>query len=98
MKESAELGILGVKFDAKKTFEKHLAEALRLGIMRKSMQVFRDRSLHLRSFWSYFLLVLKYCSKVWCVAADSHLKLLDRVVRGAVVLAGGVLECDLAHC
>ena len=31
-----------------------------------------------------------------CSADDSHLKQLDRVVRGAV-LSGGVLECILAH-
>ena len=43
--------------------------------MRKSWQVFHDRSLLLRSFWSFILLVLEYCS-----AADSYLKLLDRVV------------------
>ena len=36
-------------------------------------------------------------SAVWCSAADSHLKLLDRVVRSAGFLAGGVLECNLAH-
>ena len=34
---------------------------------------------------------------MWCSAADSHLKLLDRVVRNAGFLAGGVLECNLAH-
>ena len=34
---------------------------------------------------------------MWCSAVDSHLKLLDRVVRSAVFLAGGVLECNLAH-
>ena len=34
---------------------------------------------------------------MWCSAADSHLKLLDRVVRCAGFLAGGVLECNLAH-
>ena len=31
------------------------------------------------------------------LAADSHLKLLDRVVRSADFLAGGVLECNLVH-
>ena len=41
--------------------------------------------------------VLEYCSAVWCSAADSHLKLLDRVVRSDDCLAGGVLECNLAH-
>ena len=34
---------------------------------------------------------------MWCSAADSHLKLLDRVVRTADFLAGGVLDCNLAH-
>ena len=96
--ESADLVILGVMFDAKMNFEKHLrsvssAAAPRLGIMRKSWQVFHDRSLLVRYFWSFVLPVLEYCSAVWCSAADSHLKLLDRVVRNA----GGVLECNLAH-
>ena len=39
----------------------------------------------------------EYCSAVWCSAADTHLKLLDRVVSGACLLAGGVLNCDLSH-
>ena len=78
LKESADLVILEVTFDAKMTFEKHLrsvssAAARRLGIMRKSWQVFRDRSLLLRSFWSFVLPVLEYCSAVWCSAASSHL-------------------------
>ena len=103
LKESADLVILGVTFDAKMTFEKHLlsassAAAQRLGIMRNSWQVFHDRSLLLRSFWSFLLLVLEYCSAVWCSAADSHLKLLDRVVRSSGFVASGVLECNLAHC
>ena len=34
---------------------------------------------------------------MWCSAADSHLKLLDGVVRSASFFAGGVLECNLAH-
>ena len=60
MKESADLVILGVTSDAKMTFEKHLrsvssAAAQRLSIMRKSWQVFHDRSLLLRSFWSFVL-------------------------------------------
>ena len=102
LKESADLVILGVTFDAKMTFEKYLCSvssdaAQRLGIIRRSWQVFHDRSLLLRSFWSFVLPVLEYCSAVWCSAADSHLKLLDRVVRSAGFLAGGVVECNLAH-
>ena len=36
---------------------------------------------------------------MWCSAADSQLKLLNRVVSGVqhCFLAGGVLECNLAH-
>ena len=34
---------------------------------------------------------------VWCSAADTHLKLLDRAVSGARFLNGGVVECDIAH-
>ena len=48
LKESADLVILGVTFDAKMTFERHLssvssAAGQRLDIMRKSWQVFHDR-------------------------------------------------------
>ena len=45
----------------------------------------------------FVLPVLKYCSAVWCLAADTQLKLLDRVVSGARFLTGGVFECDIAH-
>ena len=47
--ESDDLVILGVTFDSKMTFEKHLcsvsrAASQRLGILRKSWQVLHDRS------------------------------------------------------
>ena len=84
------------------TFEKRLrsvsrAAARRLGILMKSWQVFHDRSLLGRCFLGFVLPVLEYCSAVWCSAADTHLKLLDRVVSGAWFLTGGVFECDIAH-
>ena len=84
------------------TFEKHLpsvfsAVAQRLGIMRKSWQVFYGRSLLLKFFWSFVLPVLEYRSAVWCSAADSHLKLLVRIVRNVGFLAGRVLDCNLAR-
>ena len=67
------------------TFEKHLrsvsrAASQRLGILRKSWRVFHDRSLPGRCFRGFVLPVLEYCSAVWCSAADTHLKLLDRAV------------------
>ena len=66
--------------------------------LRKSWRVFHDRLFIRRCFWSFVLPVLEYCSAVWCSAADTHLKLLDRVVSGACFSAGGVLNCNLSHC
>ena len=40
---------------------------------------------------------MEYCSAVWCSAADTHLRLLDRVVSGASFLTGDEFESDLAH-
>ena len=102
IKESDDLVILGVTFDSKMTFEKHLrsvsrAASQRLGILRKSLQVFHYRSLLGRCFRCFVLPVLEYCSAVWCSAADTHLRLLDRVISGASFLTGGVFDCDLAH-
>ena len=53
----------------KMTFEKEIssvssAAAQRLGIRRKSWQVFHDRPLLLRSFWCFVLPVLAYWSSV----------------------------------
>ena len=50
-----------------------------------------------RCFLGFVLPVLEYCSAVWCSAADTHLKLLDRVVSGTCFLAGSVLNCHLSH-
>ena len=36
--------------------------------------------------------VLEYCSAVWCSAAETHLKLLDRVVSGTRFLTEEVIE------
>ena len=84
------------------TFEKHLrsvykAASKRLGILKKSWRVFHDRSLLGRCFRGFVLPVLEYCSAVWCSAADTHLKLLDRAVSDAQFLTGGVCECDISH-
>ena len=101
LKEFYDLVILRVAFDSKMTFEKYLcsvsrAASQRLGILRKSWRVFHDRSLLRRCFLCFVLLVLEY-SALWCSAADTHLKLLDRAVSGARFLAGGVFECDISH-
>ena len=102
LKESDDLVILGVTFDSEISFEKHLrsvsrAASQRLGILRKSWQVFHGRSLLGRCVRGFVLPVLGYCSAVLCSAADTNLRLLDRVVSVASFLTGGVFECDLAH-
>ena len=60
LKESDDLDILGVTFDSKMTFEKHLRSVSRaasqiLGILRKSWQVSHDRSLLGRCFRGFIL-------------------------------------------
>ena len=84
------------------TFEDHLcsvfrAASQRLGILRKSWRVFHDRPLLGRCFRGFVLPVLEHCSEFWCLAADAHLKLLDRAVSGARFPTGGVFECDISH-
>ena len=59
--------------------------------------MFHDRSLLERCFAGFLLPVLVFCSSVWCSAADTHLKLLDRAVSGARFLTGSVFECDISH-
>ena len=54
--------------------------------------MFHDRALLGRCFRGFVLPVLEYCSAVWCSAADTHLKLLDRAVSGARFLTGVCLS------
>ena len=102
VKKSDDLVILGVTFDSKMTLEKHLrsvsrAASQRLGILRKSLRIFHDRSLLERYFRGLVIPVLEYYSAVCCSAADTHLKLQVRAVSSARFLTGGVFECDIAH-
>ena len=94
--------ILGVTFDSKMTFEKHLhlvsrAASQRVRMMKMSWRVFHDRSFLGRCFLDFVLPVLEYCCALCCSAADTHLKLLNRTVSGARFLTGGVFECDIAQ-
>ena len=85
LKESDDLVILRMKFDSKVTFEKLLLTVSRAASQRliKSCQVFHDGLLLGRCFLCFVLPDLQYYSAVWSSSADTHLKLLDRVVRGA---------------
>ena len=102
LKESDDLGILGVPFDSKMIFGRHLRSVSRsasqkLGILRKSWRVFQDRSLLERCFRGFVVLVVEYCSAVWFSSADTYFKLQDLAVSGARFLTGGVFKCDIVH-
>ena len=97
-----ELRVLGVVLDSKLTFESHVrcvaaAASRKLGILRKTIGLYRLPILAARCFWSFLLPVLEYCSAVWMSAAATHLHLLDRVVARASTLSGGEVRCDLGH-
>ena len=98
----SELKILGVILDSKLTFEKQViaitaTASMRVGILRKTMSVFRDVAIVAKCFWAFILPVLEYFSPVWMSAATSHLSLLDRVVSQVSRLSGGSVSCDLWH-
>ena len=70
MKESVDLDILHVIFDAKMTFENHrrsLSRAAfqRLGGLRRYWRVFHDHSLLLRYFRDFVLSVLEYRGQIF---------------------------------
>ena len=100
--------ILGVMFDSKFTFERHIRSisssvAQKIGLLRKSFKIFGDHDVLLRCFNSFILPCLEYCSPVWSSAADSHLKLLDKILRACKFLFQILqLVCStivlLAHC
>ena len=98
----SELKILGVILYSKLAFEKQVraiaaSASRRVGILRKTMSVFRDVAAVAKCFWAFILPVLEYCSPVWMSAATSHLLLLDRVVRQVSRLSDGSVSCDLWH-
>ena len=100
----SELKILGVILNSRLTFEKQVraiiiaaSASMRVGILRKTMSVFRDVAVVAKCFWAFILPVLEYCSPVWMSAATSHLSLLDRVVSQAGRYSGGSVSCNLWH-
>ena len=65
--------------------------------MRKYIKLLHYRSLHVIYFCSFVLPVFESCSAVWSSAVDSHLKLLNRVVKNASVSNGAMFEYNRAH-
>ena len=66
-----------------------------LGILRKSWQVFHDRSLLERCFRGFVLPVLEQCSAVWCSPADTHLKTTGPCSQWCLVPNWGCLSVTL---
>ena len=90
----SELKILGVILDSKLSFEKQVraiaaSASMRVGILRKTMSVFRDVTVVTKCFWAFILPVLD--------AATSHLSLLDSVVSQVGRLSSGSVSCNLWH-
>ena len=67
---SPNLGILGVKFDSKLTFEDHVCDIVSrvsqgILILRLVNRIFVDASLLLHCYFAFVLTILEYCSPVW---------------------------------
>ncbi len=97
-----ELDILGVRFDSKLSFERHIRRLVssasqKLGVVRKAYRIFGDQSISASCFRCFILPLLEYCAPVWSSAAVSHLRLIDRVVSSARFLCGGEAAWDLGH-
>ena len=65
----SELKILGVILDSKLAFEKQVraiaaSASRRVGILRKTMSVFRDVAVVAKCFWAFILPVPEYCLDV----------------------------------
>ena len=95
------LKILGVTFDSKFTFERHVRSisssvTQKIDLLRKSFRIFGDHDVLLRYFNFFILPCLEYCSPVWSSAADSHIKLLDKNLRSCKFLIPN-LAISLQH-
>ena len=93
--------ILGLTFDSKLTFEKHIRNVAsgisqKIGILRKCYKIFGDQTIMLNCFNSFILPCFEYCAPVWASAADSHLKLLDNDMNAIKFLIPN-LKTDLSH-
>ena len=106
LKESDDLDILGVTFDSKMNFDKHVRSvAFSLVVafgssFSKACGITGECSMidcYLVEAFGVFPCRFGVLISAWCSAADTQLELLDRVVGGTSFLTGGVLQCDIAH-
>ena len=93
--------LLGITFDSKLTFEEHIRKmsssiAQKIGILRKCRKVYEDDSIVKHSFFSFILPHFEYCAPVWCSAAQSHIRLINRCFSMIRFILPDV-ELDLDH-
>ena len=68
--------LLGVLFDNKLTFEKHIRSvassiAQKVGILRKCLSIYDSNSILKNCFFSFILPLFEYCTPVWRSAAET---------------------------
>ena len=102
LKESSELIILGVTFDPKLSFERHVrsvaaSASQKIGIMRRGLKIFDSVEVVCCCFNSFMLPVLEYASVLWGSAVHTHLALLDRIVGRCAYLMNDVVPCNLSN-
>ena len=100
--ESPSLEILGVTFDNKLLFDAQIRSCVanvsqRFCLLRLSKKIYGEPEIIKRCFNAFVLPCLEYCSNVWGSACDSHLSLLDRLVRRASHLCPNVARHSLTH-
>ena len=86
----------GVPYDSKLTFETHLWKvvskaARNLGFVGREGKLFDWPRMLMSCFNSNDLFSLEYCVPVWVSSAESHLGLLDSIVRSTERLCEGEL-------
>ena len=91
--------LLGVTFDSKLTFERHLRNVTsvvsqKVGILRKCWQVYQDIELVIKCFYAFILPFFEYCSSVWMSAAPTHLNMIQRVYSLARFIARSHLSLE----
>ena len=92
------LRILGVIYDSKLMFETHFRKvvskaASSLGVVCRAGKLFDCSRVLKRCFNAYVYSSLNSCAPVWMSSAESHLNLLDSVVRSAAKLCKDELCC-----
>ena len=95
------LKLLGVLFDSKFTFERHLRTvsssiSQKIGILRKCSKIYANDGVMLNCFFSFILPFYEYCIPVWMSSSDSHVSLLDRSFRNIKFIIPD-LNIDLSH-